>query len=514
MSDLEVAPDHALTGISGLDDVLGGGLTPNRLYLLEGMPGSGKTTLAFQFLLEGVKQGERVLYITLSETEEEIRAVAHAHGWLLDGIHVRELVPTQDSLEPDEQYTMFHPSEVELSDTTRKILDDVDRILPSRLVFDSLSELRLLAGSPLRYRRQILALKHYFAGRRCTVLLLDDLTGEEHDLQVQSIAHGVLLLQQNTPDYGKQRRRLSVLKYRGQDFRGGYHDYIIRRGGLEVFPRLIAAEHRAQPEMGQIPCGIEGLDNLLGGGLDRGTSTLITGAAGTGKSTLAALYAHAVAQRGETTALFLFDENQRTLVARLLALGVDLQPHIDAGRMIVRQVDPAEWSPGEFTNAIRVAVVERKSTVIVIDSLNGYLHSMPNERFLIIQLHEILSYLNQLGVASILINAQLGLVGQMKSDIDASYLADSVLLTRYFELEGEVRMAISVVKKRGSQHERSIRELMLRDGMIRVGEPLREYHGVLTGVPVRNPRSDGRPPSHPLPPPLGEEPDTPKKPYS
>ena len=289
MSDSEVAPDHALTGISGLDDVLGGGLTPNRLYLLEGMPGSGKTTLAFQFLMEGVKRGERVLYITLSETEEEIRAVSRSHGWSLEGIDVRELVPTQDSLEPDEQYTMFHPSEVELSDTTRKILDDVDRIRPSRLVFDSLSELRLLAGSPLRYRRQILALKQYFAGRQCTVLLLDDLTGEEHDLQVQSIAHGVAapaaeharLRQAAAPP---ERAQVSA----ASDFRGGYHDYIIRRGGLDVFPRLVAAEHRATPEAGRIPCGIDGLDNLLGGGLDRGTSTLITGAAGTGKSTVAA----------------------------------------------------------------------------------------------------------------------------------------------------------------------------------------------------------------------------------
>ena len=279
MPNRKVAIRDALTGIRGLDDVLGGGLTPNRLYLLEGMPGSGKTTLAFQFLMEGVRQGENVLYVTLSETEEEIRAVAQTHGWSLDGIAVRELVPTQENLEPDEQYTMFHPSEVELSDTTRKILEDVERIKPSRLVFDSLSELRLLAGNPLRYRRQILALKHYFSGRQCTVLLLDDLTGEGHDLQVQSIAHGVLLLQQHAPDYGKQRRRLNVLKYRGRAFRGGYHDYVIRRGGLDVFPRLVAAEHRTRPGQGRIAAGIEGLDALLGGGLDRGTSVLLMGAA-------------------------------------------------------------------------------------------------------------------------------------------------------------------------------------------------------------------------------------------
>jgi circadian clock protein KaiC len=477
-------PTHARTGIEGLDDVLGGGLTPNRLYLLEGMPGSGKTTLAFQFLLEGVRQNEKVLYVTLSETEEEIRAVAATHGWPFEGIEVRELVPNEDSLQPSEEYTMFHPSEVELTDTTRKILDDVDRIRPSRLVFDSLSELRLLAGSPLRYRRQILALKHYFAGRKCTVMLLDDLTGEGHDLQVQSIAHGVILLQQNMPDYGKQRRRLSVLKYRGQDFRGGYHDYVIKRGGLEVFPRLVAAEHPAEHPQERLASGLAELDELVGGGLDRGSSTLITGAAGTGKSSVAALFAYAAAERGETATLFIFDEAQKTLVARMLALGADLRGHIDAGRIIIRQVDPAEWSPGEFSNAVRLAVSEHKSSIVVVDSLNGYLHSMPHERFLIIQLHEILTFLGQHGVATILINAQLGLIGQMKSEIDASYLADAVMLTRYFEHAGEVRMAISVVKKRGSLHERTIREMSLKKGRIRVGEPLRDYHGVLTGVPV------------------------------
>ncbi len=475
----------ASIGVAGLDDILGGGLTPNRLYLLEGMPGSGKTTLAFQFLMAGARQGESVLYVTLSETEEEIRAVAQSHGWSLDGIHVRELVPTQDSLEPDEQYTMFHPSEVELSDTTRKILEDVERIKPSRLVFDSLSELRLLAGTPLRYRRQILALKHYFSGQQCTVLLLDDLTGEDHDLQVQSIAHGVVLLEQNTPDYGQQRRRLNVLKYRGKDFRGGYHDYVIRRGGLEVFPRLVAAEHKSVHAQGRLASGIAELDQLLGGGLDRGMSTLITGAAGTGKSSMAAIFAYAAAQRGERAALFIFDESESTLLSRMLALGVDFQPHIEAGRVVIRQVDPAQWSPGQFSNAVRLAVSHSGCSVIIIDSLNGFMHSMPNERFLIIQLHEILTFLGQQGVATVMINAQLGLIGQMQSQVDASYLADAVILTRYFEIEGEVRMAVSVLKKRGSAHERTIREFSFKGGRIQVGEPLRGYHGVLTGVPTR-----------------------------
>jgi circadian clock protein KaiC len=481
----QVAPRRAGTGIEGLDDILSGGLTPNRLYLLEGQPGSGKTTLAFQFLMEGVRQGERVLYITLSETEDEIRAVAQTHGWSFDGIEVRELVPSQDSLEPEEQYTMFHPSEVELSDTTRKILDDVARIRPSRLVFDSLSELRLLAGSPLRYRRQILALKHHFAGRQCTVLLLDDMTGEGHDLQVQSIAHAVVLLQQITPEYGKQRRRLCVLKYRGSDFRGGFHDYVIRRGGLEVFPRLVAAEHQSAPPRQRLTSGVAELDQLLGGGLDRGSSTLITGAAGTGKSSMAALFAYAAAEDGETATLFLFDENRATLVRRMQALGLDLREHLAQGRIVIQQVDPAEWSPGEFSNAVRLAVTRNRSALVIVDSINGYLHSMPQERFLIIQLHEILTYLARQGVATILINAQIGLIGQMKSDVDASYLADGVILTRYFEHDGEVRMAVSVVKKRGGLHERTIRELSLRTGRISVGEPLRGYHGVLTGIPTR-----------------------------
>ena len=475
----------ASTGVEGLDDVLGGGLTPNRFYLMEGMPGAGKTTLAFQFLMEGARRGEAVLYITLSETEEEVRAVARTHGWSFDGIEVRELVPTQDSLEPDEQYTMFHPSEVELSETTRKILADVERIKPVRLVFDSLSELRLLAGTPLRYRRQILALKHYFAGKQCTVMLLDDLTGESHDLQVQSIAHGVLLLEQNTPDYGKQRRRLSVLKYRGKEFRGGYHDYIIKRGGLQVFPRLIASEHKPGHTQERLASGIAELDDLLGGGLDRGTSTLITGAAGTGKSSIAALFAYAAAERGDCAALFIFDESERTLVSRMRALGVDLQKHIDGGRIVVRQVDPAELSPGEFSHAVRTAATRDKCSVLIVDSLNGYMHSMPSERFLIVQLHEILTYLGQRGVATILINAQLGLIGQMQSQVDASYLADAVVLTRYFELDGDVRMAVSVVKKRGGAHERTIREFTLDKGRITVGAPLRGYHGVLTGVPTR-----------------------------
>ncbi|HEX6315922.1 MAG TPA: ATPase domain-containing protein [Gemmatimonadaceae bacterium] len=476
---------RAATGVSGLDDVLNGGLLSNRLYLIEGMPGSGKTTLAFQFLLEGVRNGERVLYVTLSETEEEIRAVADSHGWKLDGVAIRELVPA-GALEPAEQYTVFHPSEVELTETTKRILEDVDAIKPTRLVFDSLSELRLLAGSALRYRRQILALKQYFAGRHCTVLLLDDLTGHDHDLQVQSIAHGSLLLEHHLPSFGTLRRRVSVTKYRGSEFRGGFHDYTIRPGGLEVFPRLVAAEHRRPASRHRITSEVPGLDRLLGGGLERGTSTLITGAAGTGKSTIATLFCASAAARGEKSALFIFDESVTTLISRMRGLGVDLVPWCEQGIITVTQVDPAELSPGELVHHIRQAVERDDVAVVVIDSLNGYLNSMPDEKFLVVQLHELLTYLGQNGVASMLVAAHHGLLtAHMSSPADASYLADSVLFLRYFEDAGEVKQALSVVKMRGGEHERSIREFSMRGGRITVGEPLRNYRGVLTGVPHR-----------------------------
>ncbi|MGC3983408.1 MAG: ATPase domain-containing protein [Pseudorhodoferax sp.] len=472
-------------GVPGLDDVLGGGLTSNRLYLLEGTPGAGKTTIALQFLLEGVRRGEPVLYVTLSETARELAGVARSHGWDLTGLHIREMLPTQETLEPDEQYTMFHPSEVELSETTLKILADVDSLRPLRVVFDSLSELRLLAGNSLRYRRQILALKQFFAGRNCTVLLLDDMTAMEHDLQVQSISHAVVRLEQMQPDYGAVRRRLIVTKYRGQDYRSGFHDYKIVRGGLQVYPRLVAAEHAAALTQTCMPSGLASLDALLGGGLERGTSTLVTGAPGTGKSTLAVQFALAAARRGEHAALFLFDESTYTLRTRCASMGLDLAPFIDSGHLRLRQVDPAELSPGEFVHLVREAVGTHEARVLVIDSLNGYLNAMPDERFLIVQLHELLTYLGQRGVVTLLIGAQQGLIGSdMNSAVDASYLADAVVLLRYFELAGEVRQAISVVKKRGGRHERTIRDFSLTSTGIHIGEPLRHYRGILSGVPV------------------------------
>jgi circadian clock protein KaiC len=484
--DISSNPDSALarTGIAGLDDILNGGLSAGRLYLVEGVPGSGKTTLAMQFLLEGAKLGETVLYVTLSETGEELKSVADSHGWDISGVSVRELLPPEDALESEEQYTMYHPSEVELAATTKLILEDVHRLKPSRVVFDSLSELRLVAGNPLRYRRQILALKQFFTGRKCTVMLLDDLTATQ-DLHVQSIAHGVILLQHLSPEYGAERRRLRVIKYRGSEFRGGYHDYLIRKGGLIVFPRLVAAEHRRGRGAAKMPSSLPELDALLGGGIEEGTSTLVVGGAGTGKSTIAAQFCAAAAARGQRSIIFMFDESPHTLFTRCGGLSVEVEQYVEAGLISIVQVDPAELSPGELTFRIRQAVENHGAKIVVIDSLNGYLNAMPEERFLTIQLHELLMYLSEHSVASLLIGAHHGVIGtQMQAPVDASYLADAVILLRYFEAKGEVRQAISVVKKRGGLHERTIREFSMHAGRISVGEPLRQFRGVLTGVPV------------------------------
>jgi circadian clock protein KaiC len=490
------APTRSQTGIPGLDHVLGGGFIPHRLYLIDGDPGAGKTTLSLQYLLEGARAGETCLYVTLSETKEELTAVARSHGWSLDPIEIVELVASEADLDGDAQLTMYHPSEVELAETTKAVLDAVQRVNPTRVVFDSLSELRLLAQSSLRYRRQILALKQFFIGRACTVLLLDDRTGEGGDTQLQSIAHGVLALEQLAPEYGAERRRLRVLKFRGTRYRGGYHDFSIVRGGLEVYPRLVAAEHRQPFVRSQIKSGVGALDDLLGGGPDRGTSTLLIGPAGSGKSTVAVQYAVAAAERGDQAALFLFDESEATLFARSEGLGIRLAAGVDAGNVRVKQVDPAELSPGEFTHLVQQAVERDGAKVVVIDSLNGYLNAMPEEKFLTIQLHELLTYLGRQGVTTIMVVAQHGLMGSnMQSPVDASYLADSVVLFRYFETAGRVKKAISVVKKRSGPHEESIRELRLGPGGIALSEPLAQFHGILTGVPttVRSPTDASAP---------------------
>lgn len=472
-------------GAAGLDDILHGGLISDRLYLLEGTPGAGKTTLSLQFLLEGKRAGERCLYITLSETAEELRAGAASHGWTLEGIEIVELLAEEADLAAEQQLTMVNAWEVELSETTRKVLEAVNRTSPQRVVFDSLSELRLLAQNPLRYRRQILALKQFFVGRKCTVLLLDDKTADANEQLVQSIAHGVIQLERMNPAYGITRRRLQVSKYRGTDYRSGYHDYRIARGGLEVFPRLIAAEHSQADGLDQLPSGVVQLDSLLGGGPDRGTSTLLLGPAGSGKSTVAIQYASAAAARGEHAAIFAFDESHTTLTKRSQALGIRLEQGIGAGKVRVQQIDPAELSPGEFVHQIRDAVEIDGARVIVIDSLNGYLNAMPEEHFLILQLHELLTYLSRRGVTTFMVVAQHGMMGQsMSTPADTSYLADSVVLFRYFEHAGRVKKAVSVLKKRSGRHEEAIREMWFDSQGIHLGEPLTRLRGVLTGVPV------------------------------
>jgi circadian clock protein KaiC len=479
------SPDPlVVTGIAGLDDILYGGLPANRLYLVEGTPGSGKTTLALQFLRHGVAKGERCLLVTLSETKEELRASAASHGWTLDGIDVLELMASEQSLTPDARLTMYHPSEVELSETTKSVLEEAARLKPVRMVLDSLSEFRLLAETSLRYRRQILALKHFFARHKTTVFFVDDRTSERSDMALHSLAHGVISLERETSEYGTVRRRLYISKMRGRAFREGFHDFVIRTGGVEMFPRLVASEHWVPYERGTIASGLAPLDSLLGGGLTKGSSTLIMGPAGTGKSSLATQYVVAAAARGEHSNIFLFDESLMTFRERSAGLGFDVGPLLERQAINARQLDPAELSPGEFAHAVRKAADEHDTSIVVIDSLNGYMNSMPNERFLALHLHELLAYLSQRGVTSILIMAQHGLVGEnVNNPLEASYLADTVLLLRYFESIGEVRKAISVIKKRIGGHERTIRELTFDNG-ISIGPPVKEFQGVLTGVPT------------------------------
>lgn len=489
MTDLKQADDEQdrariSTGSTGLDDILGGGLDSNRVYLYEGRPGTGKTTIALQFLLEGVRHGERVLYIALSETRRELRQIARRHGWHLDGVDIFELVPPETTLNPDHELTVFYPAEVELSETTKLIFTQVETLNPARVVIDSLSELRLLAQGSLRYRRQVLALKHFFTERQCTVVLLDDLTAQQDDLQLHSIAHGVVALEQIAIDYGAERRRLRVVKMRGIAFRGGYHDFNIEKGGLRIFPRLVAAEHHRHFVGEHTPSGDAELDKMLGGGLERGTNALFIGGAGVGKSSLALTYAIAAAKRGEYAVIFAFDEGRGTIEARARTLGLPLQQCIDAGQLKFQQIDPAEMSPGEFAATVRHSVERDGARVVVIDSLNGYLNAMPDERFLILQMHELLSYLGQLGVLTILILAQHGLVGPMETPLDMSYLSDAVVMLRYFEVAGTVRRAMSVVKKRSGNHEHTIREFRLSPNGIKLGPPLKQFSGVLSGTPL------------------------------
>jgi circadian clock protein KaiC len=484
-SDFDSPEIRLKTGIGGLDDVLNGGLPKGHLYLVEGAPGTGKTTLAMQFLLAGIATGEKGMYVTLSESIRELRQVAGSHGWKIDDLVLYEMVPPEEDLGSDAQYTVFHPSEVELADTITAITKQVEKENPDRIVFDSLSEFRMLARDPLRYRRQILALKRYFAGRNSTVLLLDDGTADPKniDLQLQSIAHGVVRLESRERDIGIKRRRMEVHKLRGSEFREGFHDYAIRKGGVDVYPRLIAAEHHPGFERKPVTSGLKELDDLFRGGIDTGTSTLMLGPAGSGKSTVALSYAVSAAKRGEKAIIFTFDEALSTLVERSKGLGLDVTEYMNNGTLEIQQIDPAELSPGEFVTRIRRLVDHEDLRVVIIDSINGFLNAMPHEQLLAMQLHELLAYLGQQGVATILTMAQHGFVGAMETPVDVSYLADTVLLFRYFERAGAVRQALSVVKKRSGPHERTIRELIFGDGQIRVGPPLNEFEGLLTGNP-------------------------------
>ncbi len=497
----EVLSKKAKTGVQGLDDILSGGFTRRHVFLLEGSPGTGKTTIALQFLMEGAELGERCLYISLSETEEELRDSALSHGIEIDErVEIFELVPPESLLDADQQQSLLYSSDLELGETTKLIFEAFERVKPARVVIDSLSEIRLLAQSSLRYRRQILALKHFFSRSDATVLLLDDMTADHMDKTVHSVVHGVLHLEQLAPDYGAERRRLRVIKYRGQSFRGGYHDFVIRTGGVMAFPRLRAIEHRLGFERSTLSSGVRELDDLLGGGVERGSSTLLIGPAGTGKSLFALQFVDAAVKRGEKAAVFIFDEELGLLFSRIKPMGIDLEKMRDDDLIHIEQLDAAELSPGEFAQRVRDRVASFDAKTVVIDSVNGYQASMPEENALILHVHELLQYLNRQGTNTFLTVAQHGLVGDMKSPVDVTYLADTVILLRYFEAVGKVRRAVSVIKKRTGKHEETIREYRIGEGGLTLGEPLSDFQGVLRGVPtfvgksqplLQNPEEDG-----------------------
>jgi circadian clock protein KaiC len=473
------------TGCAGLDNILNGGLPKGRIYLIEGEPGAGKTTLATQFIREGIRKDERTLYITLSESRADLQHAAESHGFTLEDIEVAELLPDENDMLPEQQYTVFHPAEVELNDRMQSIVKEVQRVRPERLVIDALSELRMLAKDPLRYRRQILSLKDFMADQQCTVLLLDDRSSRDPDLQLHSVVHGVISMDKIPREYGKTRRQIEVVKLRGVAYREGFHDYAIVKGGVVVFPRLVAADSRSEQPPEPVSSGIAELDALTGGGLDRGTSTLLIGPAGCGKTSIAMQWASAAANRGESCAIFSFEEAASTMAMRAAGLGIDLRSHLASGKITIQRVDPAEMSPGELVASIQQHVENESVRVVVLDSLNGYLHSMPGEQFLAVLLHELLAYLGNRGVLTLMVLAQAGTIGwPLDSAVDVSYLADNILLLRYFEAQGEVRQAISTIKRRSGSHEHTIRELRLGPERIRIGDPLRNFQGVLTGTPT------------------------------
>lgn len=483
--EMPLTPSKAATGVPGLDEILSGGFTRGALFLVEGTPGAGKTTLALRFLIEGAAEGERTLYITLSETRDELLRGAASHGWTLDpSIEIFELQSPESVVNADQHQSLLYSSDLELGETVKLIFDAVDRTQPQRIVLDSLSEIRLLAQNSLRYRRQLLALKHYFARRNSTVVAVDDLTADAADKTAHSIAHGVVRLEELVPTYGAERRRMRVMKYRGQPFRGGFHDFMIRTGGLEVFPRVVAKEHRSDIPITVFSSGVAELDALLGGGIETGSSTLVLGPAGSGKSMIAIQFAAAAIKRGDKAALFVFDEELGLLFRRTKKMGIDLETFHKEGKLIVEQVDAAELSPGEFSHRVRQLVQDNSVRTVIIDSLNGYQLAMPDEQSLILHMHELLQLLNRLGIATFLTVAQHGLVGDMKTPVDVTYLADTVILLRFFEASGRVRRAISVIKKRTGAHEDTIREFKISSGGLSVGAPLHHFHGVLSGAPT------------------------------
>lgn len=472
------------TGVDGLDAILGGGLTPERLYLLEGTPGTGKTTFALKFLMAGVAEGCPGLYVTLSETASELRAVADSHGWSLDGIEVHEL-GIDLSLTADQEQSILHPSEIELGETIQEVIAQVERLNPARMVFDSLSELRLLAQEPLRYRRQILALKQFFSRRACTVLLLDDKTAEPGDLQLHSIAHGVISLEQAVQPFGPERRRVRVVKMRGTRVQSGLHDFVLDTGHVEVFPRLTASGSLPALDARPMTTGSPQLDSMLGGGLVPGSNTLLLGPAGVGKTTASVYCMVAALRRGERAAYFLFDEGVPSLLARSQALGVGLQSYVDDGRLVLNPVDPAELSPGEFASRVMQAVRRDGARFIAIDSLNAYMQAMPGQKYLLLHMHELLSRLGEYGVTTMLVVSQHGLIGEARSEVELSYLSDVIVLFRYFEAKGQIHTAITAVKSRVGENQRSIREFRLTAARgMEIGAELADFEGVLSGLPT------------------------------
>ncbi len=471
------------TGIASLDHILRGGLPEHRLYVIEGDPGAGKTTLALQFLMEGARLGERGLYVTLSETAYELQEVAASHGWSLDGIDLLELDTLAKRLQEEANYTVYHPADVELGETVQHIRAEVERLKPTRVALDSVSELKVLSETNARYRREILALKQFFAHQKCTVLVLDDRTTREGEQQLQSIAHGLIRMERHAREYGDTRRQIHIVKMRGVLFRDGLHDFTINTGGIVIYPRLSAVEHPKEHNTATIKSGLKELDRLLGPGVDRGSSLLVIGPAGCGKTTICTQFILAALARGEAVSCFLFEESKTTFCLRAAGLGLHIDAYVSSGLLEITEIDLAVLSPGEFADRVRRAVEHSNVSIVLIDSLNGYMSAMPSERSLLIQVHELLAYLSQQGVVTLLVLAQHGMIGHMQSPIDVSFLADTVILLRFFEAQGEIRQAVSVVKKRRSAHERTIRELRLGPVGVHVGKPLREFEGVLTGVP-------------------------------